>query len=502
MGFFYLSSMKTCLCFIRRVAVFLYLILAGAGLFAQTPEPFQKALKAFSDDAALLPASWSMSVYRISDSKPLVSIHPNTSLIPASVMKIVSTASALMVLGENFRFETHLLIRGKTDAKGVLQGDLIIRGYGDPTLGSGRWSQTRSEVVFDAWAKALKAAGINGINGRIIGDGTHWDLNLAADGWQYDDMGNYYASGVGGLNIQENAMQVFFEPAAAEGLPAKLLRTTPPLSSSPVINLVTTGPVRSGDKVIVYGGPYFSPRIFKGSVPAGVKEFVINASIPDPALACAYMLREHLSANGISVTGTPVSVIPGIFELNDSLTSPVHIHYSPPLHSILQQTNFNSINIFAEALLKAVSYRLINKTAYQDAAPLMLNFLKQRGINSDGVNIADGSGLSRGNLLTTEMLCRLMMLMHSDKRFPHFYASLPLAGENGTVRNFLKGKPIGYAYRVKSGYMNRVRAWAGYVENQKGDKICFALIVNNYNCSPALMRQKAETLLLQLSSLL
>jgi D-alanyl-D-alanine carboxypeptidase/D-alanyl-D-alanine-endopeptidase (penicillin-binding protein 4) len=152
--------------------------------------------------------------------------------------------------------------------------------------------------------------------------------------------------------------------------------------------------------------------------------------------------------------------------------------------------------------LKAASYKISNSTDYSNATQMMIQFMKNYGINTDGLNIADGSGLSRTNLVTTEQLCRLLMLVKKDKRFDVFYESLPIAGVNGTVKNFLKNKDEGTTYRIKSGFMFKVRAYAGFVTNNKGEMICFAFIVNNFNCSPAEIRLKMEKLLKLLPQLL
>ena len=463
---------------------------------------FTTALQSFSENEALKNSSWGFTAYRISDSAPLVSVNGNTSLVPASVMKIITTSSALILLGENYQFETQLLTSGKVDDKGVLNGDLIIRGFGDPTLGSERWSDTRLDVIFPQWLEAMRKAGIKTINGNIIGDGSRWDINFVADGWQYDDFGNYYATGAAGLNILENTVKIYFAPSATIGAAAKMIKTEPAVPLSGFINMVKTGGKDSGDQVVVYGSPYASPRILKGTIPFNAKEFVIKASMHDPAATCASVFKSWLESQGVLIKGKTFSIIPGMNELTDTNTSCFHVYKSPALSSIIQLTNYHSINIFAEALFKAISYKLVNSSISTDASTTIQDFLKTRGVQTKGLNIADGCGLSRTNLLTTEQLSGILLLMAKDKRFSVFYESLPTAGINGTVRNFLTDAPMGYTYKIKSGFIGGVRAYAGYVSNKNNEMLCFSVIVNNYNCSPATIRQLIGKLLLKLPVLL
>lgn len=498
---FYVSSLHT-IHDMRSTLILYVSLLLGYHLIAQTTaeENFNKSLKAFSEDVVMQHASWGFSAYRIADSKQVVTQNPHISLVPASVMKVVTTSAALLILGENFRFETHLLITGKPDEKGILQGDLIIRGFGDPTLGSERWDNTGIEANFSSWINALKTIGIKGINGNIIGDGSSLAYNFVPDGWQYDDIGNYYGAGAAGLNIRENVMRIFFEPSATLGSPARILRIDPPMPLTAFVNHVTTGAKGSGDKVNVYGSPYAIPRIMKGSIPAGAKEFEVKASMPDPAAACALLFKNWIMAKGISVNGEALSITPGANDPRDTNMRRIHIHQSPPLSSIIKQVNFFSINIFAEALHKAILSKLNEKIAADPQLSLIL-FLKNRGISISGMNIADGSGLSRTNLLTTDQLAKVLLLMSKEKNFEIFRLSLPIAGQEGTVRNFLKNKTPGIIFRIKSGYIGKVRAYAGYVGNEKGELLCFSIIVNNFDCTPPVMRQKIENLLSQLPQL-
>ncbi len=390
-------------------------------------------------------ATVSFYAVHVPTGKVLLSENSQKSLIPASTIKAVTTAAALHILGPESRFQTHLAYDGKIE-EGILKGNLYIVGGGDPCLGSGRTPSSLSwQDQIKAWTVATQELGITEIEGKVISDSSCFEKAQAPASWSWEDLGNYYGAGASALSFHENSYSLFFKPATEVGKEAEVLKVEPTVYRLNLKNEVTTGPEGSGDRACIYGSEFSFLQHVRGTVPAGVSEFTIKGAIPDPALVCSDLLESSLKENGVFVKD----------EAMPQLEKKVfHITYSPKLEEIVHLTNRYSINLYAEHLLKkmgngssASGIKTVNK------------FLKEKQIDSSGMYLADGSGLSRQNLITTEQLVSLLVLMKKSEFFPVFLESFP-------------EKKSGI--RAKSGSMSGVKSYAGY----SGD-VAFAIIINH-----------------------
>jgi D-alanyl-D-alanine carboxypeptidase/D-alanyl-D-alanine-endopeptidase (penicillin-binding protein 4) len=388
-----------------------------------------------------------VSVYavHVPTGKVLLSENSQKSLVPASTLKLVITVAALHLLGPESRFQTHLAYDGKIE-EDILKGNLYIVGGGDPCLGSGRTSSCLSwQEQIKAWTVATAELGITEIEGKVISDSSSFEKAQAIPSWSWEDLGNYYGAGASALSFHENAYSLFFKPSHEVGKEAEVLKVEPAIDRLDLKNEVTTGPEGSGDQACIYGSEFSFLQHVRGTVPAGSLEFTIRGAIPDPALVCSDLLQRSLKENGIVLKN----------EVKPQLEKKVfHITYSPKVEEIAALTNLYSINLYAEHLLKKVGggssasgIKAVNK------------FLKEKGIDCSGLYLADGSGLSRKNLITTEQLVSLLVLMKKSEFFPAFLESLP------------DGKSV---IKAKSGFMSGVQAYAGYAND-----VAFAIIINN-----------------------
>ncbi|MBW6480298.1 MAG: D-alanyl-D-alanine carboxypeptidase/D-alanyl-D-alanine-endopeptidase, partial [Bacteroidales bacterium] len=263
----------------------------------------KKAVEAFSEDKALQSASWGFIAADAETGKELVSVNPGLALIPASTQKVVTTLTALAMLGTDYRFETLLQYDGRI-VDGVIKGNLYIQGSGDPTLGASQFNDSlKLENVFSFWLNDLKAAGVSGIEGNLIADASLFDDHMIPPKWMWEDIGNYYGAGAHALTVYENMYTVFFQPGRAEGDPAGVIRTEPVIPHLDFINDVTTGPRGSGDRVYIYGVPRQNTRWLTGTVPLGQNDFPVRGSMPDPGYYLASAFREYLGNNGIRIKG-------------------------------------------------------------------------------------------------------------------------------------------------------------------------------------------------------
>ncbi|WP_439585136.1 D-alanyl-D-alanine carboxypeptidase/D-alanyl-D-alanine endopeptidase [Dyadobacter bucti] len=439
---------------------------------------FRDAVLELQNSELLRNGSLAVSLKTVKDGKHIFSVNQERSLPSASTLKLVSTATALSVFGGDYRFQTFLEYDGVIK-KDTLVGNLYIHGTGDPSLGSDRFKgYPGSAELLSRWAAAIQKAGIRYIKGKILGDASFFDNQPLASTWIWGDIGNYYGAGVQGLNFNENQYKIKFKPGAEPGDPSSFLGIEPAIPYLSFVNQVTTGDKGSGDQTIVYSSPLGNNVVLTGTVPTGFSSFSVKGSIPDAAEYVVFALKEKLRSVSIAVIeSSDIANIPASL----SGTKKVLDEYkSPPLRELCQQTNFWSINLYADAFLKQVGKRLTGKSGYDEAALAMSAFWSARNADMRGFYIKDGSGLSPSGSVTTGNLTDILNAVNKEATFPDFYKSIGILGVNGTVRNLGKGTRAAGNVRVKSGSIEGTRAYAGYVTSRSGTLLSFSIIANKY----------------------
>tara|TARA_R110002096_G_scaffold200639_13_gene384746 strand:+ start:528 stop:1985 length:1458 start_codon:yes stop_codon:yes gene_type:complete len=402
----------------------------------------------------------------------------DTGLIPASTMKAVTTATAIDILGPEFRFKTMLQYIGTIDADGVLKGDVIVKGGGDPTLGSSQIVNT-----FAKWQAALAEAGIRKIDGRVIGDASIFGTKLLPDTWQWNDMGNYYGAGASGLTFHQNQFFCTFRTSSV-GSEATLIGTDPRLPGIEFFNEMRVGSAGSGDNGYIYGVPYGKVFYLRGTVPAGNSSFTIKGSLPDPAFFCARAFTKHLNQREFEVTGEPSTI--RLLEAAGTQVSQTRetilVQQSDSLASIMVLTNHKSVNLRAECIHRMNGVEGRGNGTLDDAAKATEQHWAGKGIDMDGFFMADGCGLSRSNTVTARQMALILYHAAKSENFQPFYDSLPVAGRSGTLRSIGQGSLAEGRIQAKSGTLDRIKNYAGYVNAQSGQRYAFALYINNYTC--------------------
>ncbi len=477
-------------------------------LFGSPPasklQQIQKLIQDFQKDSLMLHGQWSFTALDAKSGQVLVAVNNEKSLAPASCLKLVTTAAAVCILGENFRFETRLEYTGQITPAKVLDGNLFITGTGDPTLGSSRFDSVSAlPDLLEMWVDSVKAQGITRITGNIIGDDSFFDDFPIPDNWNWIDMGNYYAAGTSGLCINENSYKLIFKPGLKVGDPVEILKTDPEISGISFINRLRTGPVGSGDNAYLYAAPNQWTFYLKGTIPAGVPEFSIRGALPNPAKMTAQLLYQRLLAAGIPISGQPLSIMeindPGVESRN--LISKTN---SPCLTDIIFWLNKKSINLYAEQLFKTLGRQFPGVASFETGRKVVIEFLEKNNIPMAGFFLEDGSGLSRYNGITTYQLARVLSLMSQQKCFAGYYRSFPIVGDStdpGTVNHWNPQSAAAGNARVKTGSILRVRSHAGYVADKSGRLISFALIANDYEGSARRIDRFHEKLIILLARL-
>ena len=424
--------------------------------------------------------AWGVDVRSLDSGEVLFSLNADKLMMPASNMKIVTLATAAETLGWDFRFTTALETTAPVTG-GVLQGDLIVRGTGDPTINA---RGKRAEAVLDEWAAALRQAGITEIAGRIVGDDQAFDDDGVGAGWSWDYLQYGYAAPVGALEFNENVATLTVLPGAAEGEPAVVALT--PGAGLRVDNRATTTSSTTPEN-IDYKRLLDRPILeLTGSVPmpAAVQSRTVSRSVAvaNPTTYFAQQLKDGLTARGVSVTGEAVDIddvaaeMVGAPERRTLATT-----QSPPLSEMATVLMKVSQNLYAETFLKALGASTGGLGTWEAGRRAARRTLADWGIPPDAYVMYDGSGLSRYNYVTARMLTIILERMFKDPRHKDpFVTTLPIAGRDGTIstrmrRSLAEGNAV-----AKTGSIANVRALSGYVRTRDGEMLTFSILTNDF----------------------
>lgn len=464
--------------------------------FAQ-PNKIQATAEAMANDPLLKNASFTFYCYDMDSGKVLAEYHPLTSLVPASTQKIVTTATALDMLGGGYRVKTLVQHDGYIDSMCVLHGNIYIKGGGDPALGGSRFKKRYKDFMWE-WSEAIAQMGIDSIDGKVVGDAQVFTEEMTPATWIWGDLGNYYGAGPSGLTIYDNVLKYEFRSGPEKGDSAWLICTTPYNPNLRAENRVKAANVKK-DNSYVIGGQYEDYRLIKGQIPKGEDAFVVRGTLPDPAYQAAFDLEAALFQHGVALSGRASTVRKLRIEHNHIDTAErfeITKKYSPSLTSLVHQTNMYSVNLYAEHILNFISLKRTGRGSTYSGAAAVTPYWKKKGIDVTGMYVSDGSGLSRFNAINSRQMVQILVYMRKkSKQSSNFYKSLPLAGKSGTLSRMCKGSNSFNNLRAKSGTMTRVKSYAGYVKTKSGRHLAFAMIVNNYNCSASQVAKKLEKIM-------
>lgn len=421
-------------------------------------------------------ANISLVVTDAETGETVASYTPERCATPASITKLLTTATALELLGDDFRFTTTVAYDG-TFANGTIDGNVYIVGGGDPSLGS---KHVNDNYFLNRWCQQMKALGVRRITGNIVADASLYDIESVPPKWTWEDMGNYYGAGVFGLSVYDNTLNILMR-SGADGTQPTILNVTPQITGLQLFNYAKSNHTEM-DSAYVYGMPYDNRRWIVGAVPANRGQFLLKGDIPNPPLCVAEHFAAQLRTYGIAVEGTYT-------DRSDSKLprTTLFTHHSEPLSELCKITNFMSNNNYAEHIFRQLAARP-NATASNNAAiDAEKRFWRARGVNFQGISINDGSGLSPMDGFSAEFLNKILLLMFRSPNYQTFLHSIPIAGREGTVKPFLRNNTTAEVH-AKSGSMSGVQSYAGYIV--KGAKTyTFCIIVNNFDTRRQVRRE-------------
>jgi D-alanyl-D-alanine carboxypeptidase/D-alanyl-D-alanine-endopeptidase (penicillin-binding protein 4) len=457
-------------------------------LFGQTV--IEKQLQQFTELPDYKNALIGIHVADLETGKTMFEMNSNKLFIPASVLKLVTSAAALEILGPDYRFKTSVGYSGKI-INGTLKGDLIIIGGGDPALGSEYFKDRYFAPHFlETWAKQIRAAGIKRIDGNLVLDGSLYDSQKIPRTWIWEDMGNYYGAGTSALTIYDNQFRISFRSPEIAGLPTEMISVYPKVNGLHFQNEVLSSDMNS-DQAYVFGSPIDGTRIIRGTIPKNRRAFTIKASNPFPENLLAEEFVHFLAREGVFLSGQIVFEKEIISEFNQ-----VYVTESPTLAEIVKVLNFESVNLFAEHLVKQIAAETTGIGSLEPGLKIISEFWENNGLNTLQIFMEDGSGLSHFNAVSPAFLTSVLRYMaNTSKNSASFSESLPTAGQ-GTLYHFNSQNFPGKMLRAKSGSMTRVRCYVGYIQSISGHNLSFSIMVNHFSGSHQKLISELEKLLL------
>lgn len=428
------------------------------------------------EEPELKGASLGLYVSTLEKDSSLVAYMPEVSLATASTLKAITTATALNILGEDYRFETEIAYSGQIDEQGTLNGDIYLIGSGDPTLGSDNMPS-----LMDFLANRVIEKGIKKVEGSLIGDASIFDNRLAANTWIWEDIGNYYGVGPSGLTIHQNQYSIYFSTGIKEGDPTNIVKIVPELNELEIINEVITGKKRSGDNAYIYGGPFNSKKIVRGTLPPGHTNFMIKGALPEPAKFCTSYFYKTLQKKGVTFSKQPQ--VQFLHEQKPISLNSIYTQKSNTLSQIVKETNFKSINLYADAMLKLLGSKKGDEGSFKEGINVLKDFWGNEGIDMENVILEDGSGLSRYNAISAHTMTEIIRKTVLNDSANAFKKTLPVAGKSGTLRNISKNEISNGRIKAKSGYIKNVRAYTGTITTFSEKELVFTLLINNHTKS-------------------
>ncbi len=423
--------------------------------------------------------------------------NPHKLFMPASNQKLLTTAAALTSLGTGYRYRTNLYADGGVE-DGTLQGDLYIRGSGDPTL-SGRFHDGDITRDLENWADSLATRGIDRIEGDIVVDANLFGDIRLGKGWAHDDLSYWYAAQVCAISFNDNCLDVTITPGDSIGAPARIT-WEPETEYITMENELVTAHPDSATEYDYHRKDGTNRMRFFGQISLSEDAIDDWITVHNPALYTGTVFSEILSREGIGIDGTVEEIhyeieVPA-YESMERLVA----YDSPPLSEIVEVINKKSQNLYAEQVLKTLGYERYGTGTWDGGSRAVKAFLGANGVDTEHMNIADGSGLSRRNLITPFQIATVLRAMFVGPHWETYLASLPVGGADGTLGRRFRGTAAQNRVSAKTGYVGFVRALSGYVKTQDNHDLIFSIMVNHYTTSTSLINDIQDTIVTILAS--
>jgi D-alanyl-D-alanine carboxypeptidase/D-alanyl-D-alanine-endopeptidase (penicillin-binding protein 4) len=474
-------------------------------------DPLIQKIEAILESPDLAGTHWGIRVEN-DQGDVLFRHYDDVRVMPASIVKLLTTASALVLLGPDYRIPTEFVTLGYVDTSGTLQGDLIITGYGDPSLAA--LDRREATCLATQWADTLQKLGLHAINGCIWGDAMAIRSQDSRSSWEVEDLSHTYGANVSALSLVDNSLQICVTPP--KDCPNRQIwmdtanvRYWPSTTPIRLKNNVMTLPIAHMGRVFAESAPgdTFESVILNGEI-SGV-ERPIYQSIPlrNPEALFLAVVAEGLARGGIQVSGGiggyvstgNVSVFkgdhyPGHY-IGAQHRDTLFVYWSPPLSELIRNINTQSHNLGAELLIRHLGWKKNTVGNFRVGKAAACNWMSSAGLDVDDISWVDGCGLARRNLLSPHWIVQLLQIMAHHPYADYFLSSLAVMGQCGTLESRGWGSPIEGSVWAKTGTMSGVSNISGYMQTLRGSHLVFAIMASGTTRSVSQLRQAQDRIL-------
>lgn len=473
-----------------KIRFFTTLIFVLIGFCGFSQNKFDEPVKILLQQPDYKNASVGICVQDLETGDNLFGLNDEKLMIPASTMKLITSATALELLGADYRFETKIGYIGETEKNNSLKGNLVIIGSADPVLGSEHfWEYYFNEHFLKVWAQKIKSAGISNVEGDLVLDGSVYDSEKIPTTWVWEDIGNYYGAGANAFTVYDNMFRITFRSPKKEGKPTRIISLNPKIEGLEIVNEVLSADNNS-DNAYVFGSPLDKKRVIRGTIPRNRKAFTIKAAIHNPEEILARELIGYLAKEGVFISGKI-----RFAKVNKKDFQTVFIQQSPILAEIIKVLNYESINLIAEHLLKQIAVEKTGVGSREKGIEIVKDFWQSKGISTEYIFMEDGSGLSHFNAVSPKFFTDVLNFMaNKSSNKKAFLNSLPTAGK-GTLSRFNSNLFPQNTLKAKSGSMTRTRCYSGYLKLDSGKRVSFSIMVNHFSGSHSKLVGEIEKLL-------
>ncbi len=458
---------------------------------------FQKEIDDIFNDQSFRNANWGVVIQSLKTGEYFYKRNEDKFFIPASNLKLFTTAGGLLLLGPNYKFKTKIWTNGYYSGS-TLYGDLIIQGAGDPTI-SGRFHNNDINFVFDSWIDSLIDLGIDKIKGNIVGDDNLFDDIGLGEGWAWDYETDWYAAPTSAISFNDNCidLMIFYDSKSD----SVLIKPRPELKNFVILNNVKPAVGSEQSRINVYRERGTNVITVSGKFKKGTDTLVTYSTVRNPTQFTILAFKNELEKRGIRVNGYAIDVDEYDRILDYDKMTLLFTSYSNDLSEIIKVINKNSQNFFAEQLLKTIGLEIKGYGSADNGIAALKELFVEIGLNPDNIYMVDGSGLSSQNMVTPRQIVELLKYMYNKKDiFPYFYNSLPIAGVDGTLGQRMKGASTEGKVRAKTGFISHVRSLSGYALTGDNEPVAFTMIANNFNVPVKLAENLQDLVCLRITN--
>jgi D-alanyl-D-alanine carboxypeptidase/D-alanyl-D-alanine-endopeptidase (penicillin-binding protein 4) len=474
-------------------------------------DPLRQKIDAILDAPGLAGTHWGIRVEN-DQGDVLFRQDDDIRVVPASTVKLLTTSSALVLMGPDYRIPTEFVAIGYIDTAGTLQGDLVITGYGDPSLAA--LNRQGAICLARQWADTLRQLGLRAINGSIWGDAMAIRSKDSRSSWEVDDLSHTYGANVSALSLAENSLQICVTPPTdcpnrQIWMDTANVRCWP--SSTPIRlkNNVITLPIAHLGWVFAESAPgdTFESVILNGEISGVERPIYQTMPLRNPEPLFLAVVAEALDHEGIPVSGGIGGYVsPGNISVFRGSYYPGHyigaqhqdtlfVYWSPPMSEIIKIINTQSHNLGAELLIRHLGWRKNTVGNFRVGKTAACNWMSGAGLDVNDISWVDGCGLARRNLMSPHWIVQLLQVMAHHPYADYFRSSLAVMGQSGTLESRAWGDPIEGNVLAKTGTMSGVSNICGYIQTLHGSRLVFAIMANGTTQSVSSLRKAQDRIL-------